>query len=270
MTLETEMMSISIWLESNKLSLHLCKTESILFGSKRKLKKVSKLNIVCNDVQLESKSSVKYLGATIDQNMSGKTMGTNVVKKVNSGLKFLYRKSGFLNFSHRKLLCSALLQCRFDYAYNVYYRGLEKSIKNKLQTAQNKTVRFILGYDNRHHLTVDDFRKVKYLDVDRRIEYLSLNLMYKVFNNTAPAYLCKFQKVSDVHSHNTRNSESSYVIPHVNTQGSLSFMYNGAKLWNKLPGSIKSSESKDVFKSKCKAYLFNKMSMAESSEFLYF
>ena len=47
-------------------------------------------------------------------------------------------------------------------------------------------------------------------------------------------------------------------------------MYNGAKLWNKLPGSIKTSENKDVFKSKCKVYLFNKMSKAESSEFLYY
>ena len=125
---------------------------------------MSKLNIICNDVLLESKSSVKYLDATIDQNLSGKSMGTSVVKKVNNGLKFLYRKSGFLNFNHRKLLCSALLQCRFDYAYNVYYRGLEKSIKTKLQTAQNKTVRYILGYDRCHHLTVNDFRKVKYLE----------------------------------------------------------------------------------------------------------
>jgi len=269
-TLETEMKNISKWLESNKLSLHLGKTESILFGSKSKLKKMSKLNISCNDVQLESKSSVKYLGATIDQNMSGKSMGTNIVQKVNSGLKFLYRKKDFLNLKYRKLLCASLLQCRYDYAFNVYYRGLEKSIKTKLQTAQNKTVRYILGYDNRHHLTVNDLKKVKYLDVERRIEYLSLNLMFKVYTNTAPSYLCEFKKVSDVHSHNTRSSDLSFVIPHVNTHGGLSFMYNGAKLWNKLPGSVKTSSSKEIFKSRCKDYLFNKMSLVESSEFLWY
>jgi hypothetical protein len=256
-------------LESNKLSLHLGKTESILFGSKRKLKKVSKLNVACNGVQLEPKPSVKFLGAVLDQSMSGKTMGTSIVKKVNSGLKFLYRKSGFLHLKHRKLLCSALLQSRFDYAYNVYYRGLEKKIKTKLQTSQNKIVRYILGYDSRQHLTVNDFKKVKYLDIERRIEYLTLNTMYNVYHNTAPSYLCNFQKVSDVHSHITRNSELAYVIPHVKTQGSLSFMFNGAKLWNQLPVSIRTSENKDIFKSKSKSFLFNKMASAETSDFIY-
>lgn len=40
--------SCSSWLVDNKLSLHLGKTESVLFGSKRKLKKVKGFHIVCN------------------------------------------------------------------------------------------------------------------------------------------------------------------------------------------------------------------------------
>ena len=86
---------------------------------------MSKLNISCNGAQLESKFSVKYLGATMDQNMSGKTMGTNIVQKINSGLKFL--RNDFLNLNYRKLLCASLLQCLYDYALNVYYRRLEKT-----------------------------------------------------------------------------------------------------------------------------------------------
>ena len=34
---------------------------------------------------------------------------------------------------------------------------LKKPIKTKLQTAQSKTIRYILGDDNRLHLTVNDF-----------------------------------------------------------------------------------------------------------------
>jgi len=77
-TLTEEMHKLNNWLQSNKLSLHLGKTESILFGSKRKLKKASSLNIWCNNVKLEAKSSVKYLGAEFDQDMSGKTMGNSI------------------------------------------------------------------------------------------------------------------------------------------------------------------------------------------------
>ena len=33
------------------------------------------MNVACNNVEIESKSNVKYLGAVIDQDMSGKTVG---------------------------------------------------------------------------------------------------------------------------------------------------------------------------------------------------
>ena len=156
-TLEIEINKISKWLQSNKLSLHLGKTESIVFGSKYKLRKESKMNISCNNVPIEAKSNVKYLGVILDQDMSGETTGSKIVKKVNSGLKFLYRKSEFLNVKNRKLLCLAMLQSRFDYGYNVYYRGLREEVKTKLQTAQNKIIRFILSYDSQRHLYVKDF-----------------------------------------------------------------------------------------------------------------
>ena len=86
--LKTEMNGISDLLQANRLSLHLGKTESILFGSVRKLKKASKMKISCNNVEIEAKSSVKYLGVVLDQDLTGKTMGGNVVGKVNSVLKF--------------------------------------------------------------------------------------------------------------------------------------------------------------------------------------
>ena len=108
----------------------------------------------------------------------------------------------------------------------------------------------------------NDFRKLKLLDVPTRFEYLSLSMMYSIYNNMAPSYLCSF-------SHSTRRSNMSYVIPHVKTQGSKSFMYNVAKLWNDLPVSIKSVDSKDLFKSKCKTFLFNKMTAKEDSDFVF-
>ena len=91
-TLTNEMNEISKWLQENKLSLHLGKTESILFGTVRKLKKVSKMKIEGNNVDIEAKSSVKYLGVTLDQDMTGITMGGSVVKKINSVIKVFVQK----------------------------------------------------------------------------------------------------------------------------------------------------------------------------------
>ena len=63
-TLATELKCVRDWLIDNKLSLHLGKTESILFGSKQKLNKQGhvNLNITCAGNIIQSKSQVKYLG----------------------------------------------------------------------------------------------------------------------------------------------------------------------------------------------------------------
>ena len=269
-SLTVEMNDISDWLTSNKLSLHLGKTETILCASKKKLKKNSKLNITCNGIQLEAKSKVKYLGAVIDQDLSGTSMAVNIIKKVNGGLKFLYRKKNLLNFKCRKLLCAGMLQCRFDYAYNVYYRGITCTLKKKLQTAENKIIRFILNYDSRRHLYVSDFKKVKYLDIETRMQYLTLNMMYNIFYGYSPEYLCDFLKVTDVHCHRTRFSNLSYAITSVNSHGKRSFKYNGAFLWNQLPVSIRMCESKDNFKAKCKKHLYENMLASEQSDYVYY
>jgi len=262
--LSLELENVKMWLEENKLSLHLGKTESILFGSKKKLKKVSTLDVKCNGVTLVSKSNVKYLGATLDQDLGGTSMGLSAVKKINSGLKFLYRKAEFLKSKERKLICTALLQSKFDYGCNMWFRCVGKSIRDKLQTAQNKIIRYILDYEYRQHLDCRDFKKVNFLNVQNRIDYLSLNMMYKIFNNTAPSYMSDYIP-RFAQSHCTRNSVNSFEILHVKTHGSRSFKFNGVKLWNSLPNYIKCAENKDTFKYKCKQYLTKKMVIKENA-----
>ena len=100
--LTTELQNLSNWLVDNKLSLHLGKTESILFGSKRKLKKFSSLNISCNGITIESKNQVKYLGVILDQSLDGNLMASSVLNKASSRLKFLYRQGKYLHKSSKK------------------------------------------------------------------------------------------------------------------------------------------------------------------------
>ena len=54
-----ELESCSHWLVDNKLSLHLGKTECIIFGPKRKLKKVKEFKIQCNGHVIYSQSKIK-------------------------------------------------------------------------------------------------------------------------------------------------------------------------------------------------------------------
>ena len=96
-TLSSELEYVSNWLIDNKLSLHLGKTQSILFGTKRRLSPGVKLNVICNGNVIESKSNVTYLDVTLDQFLSGEIIASNILYKSSNKLKFLYRNASKFN-----------------------------------------------------------------------------------------------------------------------------------------------------------------------------
>ena len=57
-TLGHELTFLSEWLVDNKLSIHLGKTESILFGSSKKIRKQSTMKIICEDNEVTAKDNV--------------------------------------------------------------------------------------------------------------------------------------------------------------------------------------------------------------------
>ena len=254
--------SLSDWLIENKLSLHLGKTESILFALKRKLKKCkSSFDIVCKDNKIVNKSEVKYLGSILSNDLNGSKMAESNVKKINNVVKFLYRKANFLPKNNRKLLCNSLAQPHFDYACLSWYRSSSVKLQVKLQCAQNKLIRFINSYNSRKHLSFDDFKNLKWLNVSFRVEFVSLCNMFKINQNCAPMYLCDLKLINpDVHTHKTRYSFKSYVVPKVKSNGKTTFKYNAIKSWNSLPKYIKISKSLDKFKSLAKKHLMHEMS----------
>lgn len=92
-----ELTKIRNWLCDNRLSLHLGKTESILFGSNPRLKKAQELRVEVGSVEIAAKTSVKYLGCVLDNRLSGEGMALQVLGKVNARTKFLARKANLLD-----------------------------------------------------------------------------------------------------------------------------------------------------------------------------
>ena len=64
------------WFLYNKLSIHFGedKTKSILFGSKRNFRKVGKLNITYQSIDIKQNSQVTHLGCILNETMSGEPM----------------------------------------------------------------------------------------------------------------------------------------------------------------------------------------------------
>ena len=51
-------------------------------------------------------------------------MTLKITNKINSKLKFLYRKNIFLSLELRRMLCNAFIQPHFDYGYSAWYPNL--------------------------------------------------------------------------------------------------------------------------------------------------
>ena len=102
------------WFVNNKLSIHF--TKCLLFGTKNSLNKVNSLEIKYGEIQLKHYHTVTYLGCLLDETFSGESMALKVINKINSRLRFLYRKNRFLSPPLRRLLCHSLIQPHFDYA----------------------------------------------------------------------------------------------------------------------------------------------------------
>ena len=247
--LSRELESCKQWLIDNKLSLHLGKTEAILFGSKRKLNKVESFDVKCGDININNVNSVKYLGVQIDNTLSGENIVMNIIKKCNSRLKFLYRHKDMLDFCSRKTLCTALIQCHFDYSCSSWYPGLGKTLKDKLQVAQNKMIRFILDLDNRAHIGHKEFKKAGFLDVSSRVSQLKLGHAFKVNKKTCPEYLrFNFQKLNEnAERIATRAKAHNFHVPKIDPK---TFAYSTIKDWNNLPNDIKMTNSLKTFKDK--------------------
>ena len=99
----------SKWLIDNKLSLHMGKTECILFGSKRKFRKIGDFSIECNGHTIKAQHSVKYFGLNLDDQLTRDEIVNSIVHKVKGRLKFPYKQCNILEEKLRKSICCALI-----------------------------------------------------------------------------------------------------------------------------------------------------------------
>ena len=247
--LGVELGTVNEWLCENRLLLHLGKTQSILFGSKKRISKCSELHVTCNGSVIGSESEVTYLRAILDQTLSGASTARSIITKSTNKLKFLYRNARSLDSKSKAVLTSALIQCHFDYASAIWYSGLTQTFKTKLQIVQNKIIRFILDLPARSHVGYVEFSKAKMFPVHKR-EDISLQ------DNT---------------SHQTRSVTSlSCQTPRVNSFGLRSFFYTVIKCWNSLPFSLRSINTKQLYNNNLRKSIWNQLRTENQELYIYY
>ena len=260
--------SLCDWFVDNKLTIHFGeeKTKSILFSPKNKCKSADPIVIKRNEVTLKQFSTVEYLGCLLDETLSGREMALKVLKKINGKLRFLYRQGKYLNPRLRRMLCNTLIQPHFDFACSAWYPNLTQGLKDKLQIAQNKCIRYCLFIANREGIRYKHIREINWLTVKDRVNQFVAASVYKFTNNLAPVYMADvFVKSERIRTTRSSN-ESNLTRPlRVNEYGKNCLSYLGPTVWNNIPGIIRDANTCNCFKHKIKAKYFEDIKENENS-----
>ena len=273
-TLNKDFNTLCDWFLDNKLSIHFGedKTKTILFSPPKKSKSADNIVIQRNGVVLKQFSVVEYLGCFMDSTLSGEEMALKVLKKVNGRLRYFYRQGKYLNPRIRRMLCNALIQPHFDYACSAWYPNLTKHLKDKLQIAQNKCIRFCLFLGNREGIRYKHLKKINWLPVSERVNQFIAVSVYKFFNNLAPSYMKEVFTTAEKsrRTRYTNVTELKITIPRrKNDYGKNCLSYLGATIWNTLDEFIKKCKSCNEFKHKVKEKFFKVIKTKEDELYRY-
>ena len=132
---------------------------------------------------------------------------------------------------------------------NAWYPNLNKNLKNRLEAAQNKCIRFCLKIGDRTSIKINEFEKINWLPIYDRVNQCILSSIYKFHANNAPHYINEVFSHAESNGIPTRCFYQKLKLPHCKTNQGLRALSNiGPSLWNKLEDSLKTSVSLNAFK----------------------
>ena len=202
-------------MNENKLWMNSAKTDFIIIGSRQQLVKCKTISILANGEIIQRSSSIKYLGALIDERLSFKQFITSKCKMAMWNLQKLKAIRSVLTKDLCKILVSALVLSHLDYA-NSILSGLPKVAIKKMQWVHNMTAKLVLNCSKMESSTWC-LRSLRWLPISARIEHKLLTITYKGLNGDAPDYLSDLLSVIPASTRMLRsaNKYKQLVIPKV-------------------------------------------------------
>jgi len=246
--MNTELDNLHQWLNANRLSLNVTKTEFMIMASRQKLTAHGDPNIEIkiNNQKIKKVEQTKTLGITIDKNLNWSAHIDDITKRAASAIGALKRNQMYLSTKSAIKIYEALILPHFDYCSQVW-DGLCDNLAQQLQKLQNRAARAITK-SNYEVRSKDLLEKLNWCTLDIRRKKQKLTLMYKIMNGRAPEYLrelfCK-----QTSNYRLRNNRECLKLPKPKTEYiKRSFFYNSAKLWNELPSEIRECTTIAKFK----------------------
>ena len=244
--LNSDLASLSRWLNENLLTLNETKCKFFIFGSNQKLAKIKKISLQINGCQIHDEDSFKYLGVIMHKNMTWLDHIDQLNVKLCQRLRVLRRVKHLLHRDARITLYNSLILPLFDYADVVWGDKNNAILMNQLQVLQNNAARTILDLPKYASATQAIDQLTWKPLVSRRCSHRRV-AMYKCLNGLIN-FNHDFEKNGD-HGYNTRGSEKIRVPKSKTNWGLQRFVVHAVNYWNSVLEHIKQAETLTRFKS---------------------
>ena len=200
-----ELIKINTWLQLNKLSLNIIKTNFMLFKSSSK-KITKQLNIKIKDHYITQIKSTKFLETIVEDQLKWKEHINFVANKISRLTGILCKARHFVTRSLLKSIYYALIYPYIFYGNVVWANAYQTHLK-KIYKLQKKLVR-IITFKEYNHSSKPLFDNLTILNVYQVNYYTIAILMKKISNNQLPISSKNIFKTNEeVHNHNTRSNK---------------------------------------------------------------
>ena len=239
------------------MSLHKDKTKSMYITRQKRQKMKSPFPpLRLQNQSVEEVDSTKVLGVIIDKDLSWSDQTKSLVNRLKQKVNQLSKIKHFLDEHSRKLFFYAHIQSLINYASTTWDNTSETNMKfiNRLY---KRALKLILLKST--SLTLSDYKYLNILPLKFRLAYNKYMHMFNIVHGNTPAKLKSMFTVNEIR----HNNNLSFPRP-TNNLFKTSLLYSGSTLWNNLPKSLKTINSKYMFKNQLKLELFSNFESQKS------
>ena len=227
------------WLNANKISLNVGKTELVFFKPRKKQPDYN-LSIKLNGKTLSITPSVKYLGVKIDSNLNWKEQQNSVAIKLNKANAILSKLRHYVNQKTLRSIYFSLFESHTNYANIVWGQNIDSS--NRLFLLQKKAIRTMHFSQYLAH-TDPLFCTANIVKIHDKVSIDNCMFISKSLCNYLPSLFKDwFIFSSSNHDHQLRSSNLGVLkIPKFRTlsHGRMSFRINAIYTWNNIQRVLK-------------------------------
>ena len=206
-----ELDKLFLWLNVNRLSLNIDKTNYIIFHPYNKPVK-EHITIKINKKAISEKEFIKYLGVLVDSTLSWKYQISNITKKISRSIGIMYKLRPFLPLNVMKNIYYSLIYSHIIYAIEVWGSTFKTEL-DKILILQKRAMR-LMSYkdvfpDTPGPLSPSNpiFIALETMKVTEIYKYQVSKLIFKSLNQLTPEQFHQWFKLNyDRHGHRTRSN----------------------------------------------------------------